>query len=250
MSKLADRIRRASRPAPTPLGFTSAAAAPRKSATLLALVRLNANEAGKAAEAVQKGADAVIVQNLDPGKARDAVAKAADAALGAALERADREAVSALREAGVDFVVLDPEGSLADSLLDERVGYVLPAHLTEDDTALRLLGDLGIDALIVPAPDGTLNIRKLLQLRRIFALTRTPLLTEVRPDADASTLQALRESGVVGVIVDSGGIGKLEKLRERILSLPPRGRRREEKEQPLLPLGIAAGHDHDEDDEE
>jgi hypothetical protein len=69
MSKLADRIRKATHPEPAHLGF-AAPAARQKSASLLVVARLSAGDAGKAADAVKKGADAVIVDGLEAGKAR------------------------------------------------------------------------------------------------------------------------------------------------------------------------------------
>jgi len=252
VSKLADRIRRAGRVEPAPLGFAAAAARP-KAATLLCLVRLNGNEANKAGEAAAKGADAVIVLGADAGKLKDASGKAgSEAVLGAGLEKADRQKVTAAREAGADFVTLDAQSAMADALLEEKVGFVLAVDGETDDTTLRLLGDLGLDGLVVPSPQGPLTLDGLLKLRRISALARTPMLTEVRADADASLLQALREAGVIGVIVDASGIGRLEPLRERIASLPARGRRKEERAEAVIPAGVtaAAGHDHEDDDDD
>jgi len=251
VSKLADRIRRAGRVEPTPLGFAAAAARP-KAATLLCLVRVNGNEANKAGEAATKGADAVIVQGADGGKLKDAAGKAGgEAVLGAGLEKADRQKVVAAREAGADFVTLDAPSAMADALLEEKVGLVLALDGEADDTTLRLLGDFGLDAVIVPAPQAPLSMEGLIKLRRISALARTPMLTEVNSDADASLLQALRESGVIGVIIDSSGIGRLEGLRERIAALPARGRRKEERAEAVIPAGVSpAGHDHEDDDDD
>jgi hypothetical protein len=94
-------------------------------------------------------------------------------------------------------------------------------------------------------------VQELLRVRRIAALARTPLLTEVKPDADTDLLQALREAGVVGVIVDSSAIGKLDSLKQRIAALPPRGRKREEKAEAVLPAGVMSSgdHEHEDDDE-
>jgi hypothetical protein len=94
-------------------------------------------------------------------------------------------------------------------------------------------------------------VQELLRLRRLAALARTPLLTYLKGDAEPNHLQALREAGVAGVIVDSSGLGKLERLRERISSLPARGKRKEEKADVVLPAGAmaAGGGEEDEDDD-
>jgi len=137
---------------------------------------------------------------------------------------------------------------MADALLEENVGFVLLAPAGCDDTRLRLLGDLNLDALIPPSPDGSLTIERLLELRRVLVLGRTPLLVEVSGDADTSRLQALRESGVAGVIIEGSSLGKLGKLGETIAALPVRGKKREERSEAMLPAATMAGHNHDEDD--
>jgi hypothetical protein len=248
MSKLADRIKKASRVEPAPLGF-AAAAARRPPPTLLCLVRLSPGDAGKVEEAAKKGADAVILDGIDPGKLKEPKGKAGDAVLGIGAADAGRERIAALREAGAEFAVFDLASAMADALLEEKIGIVLSIDGDCDDTTLRLLGDLGPEALVVNSPEGPLTVQDLLALRRVAALARTPLLTSVRPDAAPGHLQALRESGVAGVIVDSSAIGKLEALRERIAALPPRGKRAEEKAEAVLPATAVAATSEDEDDE-
>jgi hypothetical protein len=247
MSKLSDVIKRAGRTAPAPFGF-AAKAAPAASPTMLCIVRLNANEGSKAEEVAKKGADAVIIDGADAGKVKDFAKKASGLLLGVQPQKPERDQVSALREAGADFVVLDAESGMADALLEENIGFVLRARADADDTRLRMLADLNLDALIPPPPDGSLTIERLLDLRRLSALGRTPLLIEVTGEVDASRLQTLRESGVAGVILEGSALGRLSKFRETIAALPTRGKRREERGDAMIPAAAMASHDHDEDD--
>ncbi len=248
MSKLADRIRKAARPEPAPLGF-GAPAARVSNPSLLVLVRLSSGDANKAEEASKRGADAVIIEGVDAGKAKDAVAKGAGILVGVRPNGTDRKSVSALREAGADFVVLDAESTSAEAMLEEKVGFVLDYRGDSDDTALRILGEVGLDALIIPSPPEKLTLAELLNLRRLAALTRVPLLTAVKHDAEAGHLHALRDSGVAGVIVESSALGKLTDLKSRIESLPARGRRREERAEAVLPAATPS-HDEDFDDDD
>ncbi len=248
MSKLADRIRRASRVAPAPLGFTAAAASVREP-SLLCLAWLQAHEAGKAGDAAARGADAVIVDGVDPSRIAEIAAKAQGAILGARVPKLGRSEVATLREAGVDFLVMDP-ASAAEAMLEEGIGFVLAPAKDAEETTLRLLADLSLDAIIVPPQEGPLTVAKLLDLRRMATLSRTPLLCETAPDASATHLQLLRDSGVVGVIVGSAGLGKLDALRQAIAALPPRRRRREERAEPVLPVQALVGHGEDEEEEE
>jgi hypothetical protein len=239
MGKLSDRVRKAAKAEPAPFGFAAAARRP-TAATLLTIVRLSPSEGAKAADAAKAGADAVIFAG-DAGKLKDA----GEAVLGAAPDKTDRKSVAALRDAGADFVVLSHE-SLAEAMLEEKIGFVLDLRSDLEDTPLRLLADLTLDAVVVPAPKSPVTIERLLELRRISALARAPLLVEDDGTADASLLQLLRESGAAGVIVAASAISKLGALRERIAALPTRGKRREEHAEALVPAQ-AQGHDHDDD---
>jgi hypothetical protein len=244
MSKLSERIRRAARPEPAPFGF-GAAAAPARSPSMLIIVRLAANESARAADAAKAGADAVIVAG-DPAKA-----KADGAILGAALEKTDRNSATAARESGVDFLLLDAATALAEAMLDQKLGYVLQLTEELDDTRTRLLGDLNLDAIIVPSPQPPVTLARLLELRRVAGLARTPLLVQADAGIDASLLQVLRDSGAAGVVVDAAAIGKLGELKERITNLPAAGKRHEERAEVTVSAHAAAGHDgFDDDDEE
>jgi hypothetical protein len=246
MSKLAEQIRRISRMEAPPIGF-AAAARQQNMQTLLCLVALSANDVGKAAEAIEKGADAVIIEGADPGKLAQQVKKAGRGVFGVSLARAGRDRVVSLRQAGADFIVIDEETS-AEALLEEGVGFVLNARDEADDTRLRVLGDLGFDAVIVPPPDRGLNVDGMMRLRRVAALTRAPLLTRVPAESEGPLLEVLRASGVAGVILDGSQVGKLGTLKERILSLPPRRRRRDEPGEPLLPALARSSGDYEDED--
>jgi hypothetical protein len=250
VSKLSEAIKRAGRTVPAPLGFAARVAAAATPPTMLCFVRVASNEANKAEEAAKKGADVVIVDGGDEGKIKEFAKKAPSVLLGVRPQKSERENIASLKQAGADFVVLETDSGLAEALLEENVGFVLMAREQAEDTRLRLLGDLGLDAVITTVADGALTIERLIELRRVSALARTPLLVEVSADAEASRLQALRESGVAGVILDGSSLGKLAKLRETIASLPARGKRRDERSDAMLPAGVgaAAGHDHDDDD--
>jgi len=116
-----------------------------------------------------------------------------------------------------------------------------------NDTHLRLVGDLGLDALVIAATDVPLTIERLLTVRRLSSLARTPLLANAKPDIDSKSLELLRDSGVAGVVLDDAG--KLAALKKRIAALPPRGRRKETHTDALIPAQATTPHDHDEDDD-
>ncbi|MEO8457318.1 MAG: hypothetical protein ABI559_05845 [Chloroflexota bacterium] len=238
MSKLSDRIRRAAKVTPARLGF-GPATVQAKRPTMLLVVKLGASESGKAADAVSAGADAIIAAG-DPSKV-----KAEGAILGLAPDKADAKAAEAARTAGVDFLVLDPAKALAEAMLDQKLGYVLALDEPMDDVRTRLLGDLNLDAILVKSPSTPVTLASLIELRRLGALTRTPMLVQVDAGIDQMLLQVLRDSGTAGVVIEASAIGKLGELKERIAALPTPGHKKEDRAEVTVSANAAAGHDHD-----
>ena len=245
MSRLADKIKRAGRVEPAPIGF-GAPPERRASATILCLLRLERDEAKKVAQAAA-AADAVIITGVDPDKLADALKKLGDVPAGLRLQDAKRTGVAAAREAGADFVVLD-EQSAADAVLEEKTGLVLTVDRDAGDTDLRALAGLSLDALDVGPLGEPFTLRRLMGLRRVSLLSQTPLLVDVPAGTEASRLEALREAGVAGVVLDGRSADKLQALLEAVLSLPPRGRRREGRTEALLP-SVAATASSEEEEE-
>ena len=241
MSKLSDRIRRTTRTEPAPLGFGLHAAAA-QAPSMLIVVR---TEVGKVADAAKAGADAVIIEG-DPGKLKET----GGLIVGAPAGNSGSQAAAALREKGVDFLVVGVGDGNAAAMLDEKLGFVVQLGEADlDDVRLRVVGELGIDAIILPAPESPVSVARLIEFRRIAGLVRAPVLVEADAGIDASLLHVLRDSGTAGVIVSSAS--KLGDLKERIASLPARGGRRdkgEDHDTALVPTAVGHGHDEDDDD--
>ena len=237
MSKLSKKINQAASGEAKQFGFTAIATRGRP-ATILCGTRLS--DAGKAAQAAAQGADFVILEGTAKVKGLEEV----DASVGVTGDF-DAAALDELSKVGVDFVVLTAS-SRAEPLAEETVGRVLVLDPDLEDTPLRLIGELGLDALVVRAPQLPLTVERLLAVRRISAFTRTALLMDVPPDIDAASLRLLRDSGVAGLVL--GDAGKLGALKERVAALPVRGKRKEEHTDALLPATGAGGHEHDDDD--
>jgi hypothetical protein len=245
MSKLSERMRRAARTEARPVGFTTVATVPQP--TILVIADLGAKEAAKAADIAAGGADALLV----PDEAADAVLKSTAGngmPVGVRLPRGDRARVAALREAGADFVVLGEE-SAASALMEDDLGYILEVAGEPTDTDLRALDALPVEALLVPAVDGALTIRRSLGLRRVVAFARKPLMLPVGADADGTDLEALRELNVLLLLAPAPAVSG---LRERVAALPPRRRRREESTVgvPLTIIGRPRAEEQEEGDDD
>jgi hypothetical protein len=245
MSKLSEKIRRAGQVESAPLGF-GLGPARAAAATMLCLLRLDKDQSKKPEAS---DADAVILTGVAAEKLGGVAKKVGETPLGVRLDRGDHESVAAAREGGADFAVLDGAASAEAVLERSGVGLVLVAD-EWGDTELRALAGLGLDAILVGPMAEPFTLSRLLALRRLALLSQTPLLVEVDPKIEASRLETLRESGVVGVVLDGKSAGKLSSLRKTVLALRPRGKRKGEHTDALLPSPVGAGTGEDEDDED
>ncbi len=244
MSKLAEKIRKVTRIQSQPLGFGSA----RNAAEPTLVLAARCDDANSAAELVRKGADVVIVGSAKSPTATGAAAAVKDAIAGAWLPGKATGEAKAYREAGFDFIVFDPDRTAATALLDENAGYVmaLPAGLGDAET--RALESFQLDALDVGKIEAPLTVRGQMDLRRLFAMTRKPLMASVPGDIDASELEALRDANVVVVVTE--GASAVERLRKTIDGLPPRRRRKDGEDRPTPLVPRTVGIDEEEADEE
>jgi len=222
MTKLADAIRRTTRAEAPHIGFTAAPAKRHPTMLLAAMV-------GDFAESAE-GADVLIVRGGKGGAKPPLDAKANGSAerplCGLLLEGADCDVTSA-RKSGYDFVVFGADEAPASVLLEEDAGLVMQAQDDLPDTILQSLQWLPLDALLVRW-EGTLTVRRQLELQRLSGFSRKPLFLFIDSDRSAAELEALREAGVIGVGVDlaqAGGKRRLADLRTTIDGLRPRPKR-------------------------
>jgi hypothetical protein len=240
LSKLADKIKSVTRVSAAPIGFGAAKAAKEPTMLLAGLAR----DAKEAAEMARRGADAVVVAGARPDAARDLAGTIAGVAIAG---KSDDEA-RRYREGGFDFVVFDPNQASAAALLDDKAGYVLTLPKDLEDNEIRTLEAFQLDAIDIGMIDGSLTVRRQIELRRVFAMARKPLWARVRGDLSAPELQALRDTNVVVVAADRAD--DIERLRKTIDALPPRARRREGEERPTALVPRTAAAEEEEEEEE
>jgi hypothetical protein len=245
LSKLSDKIRRASRLEAQPMGFVTARSTGDATMVLIGMAR----DGRAAGEMAKRGADAVVVgspgspANVNDGKLLEG------AIAGGWLDGRSEGASKAFKDAGYDFVVFDPDKTASTAVLEEGIGYVISLPNDVSENELRAIEGFSLDALYVGEIKGAMTVRRQMELRRIFGLARKPLMAALPPDITPAELQALRDTNVMVVAADSPD--GVEKLRKLIDALPPRTRRREDPDRPIAMVPRAApGADEDEDDDE
>jgi hypothetical protein len=173
--------------------------------------------------------------------------QAKDAALGAWLQSADGAKSKALREAGLDFLLFDPESTPAAALLDDDLGYVMVLPDNADEAYLRSIEPVSLEGAFVAGLKLPLTVAGQIELGQTAVIARKPILCLVPKDVSAEDLQCLRASGVAVVVTDDAGT--VARLKESVAALPPRKVKREERTVVSLPRGQAPA-EHDDDDDE
>jgi hypothetical protein len=246
LSKLTEKIRSAARSEPQPLGFGSAKVAVVSTMVLAGIAR-DANGAG---ELVKRGADIVILGSSKSPASAGSGKELNGTIAGARIAGKTANEATSYREGGFDFVVFDPNSAAATALLEEKIGYVLALPDDLSDNEMRTLESFQLDAIDIGTVSGALTVRRQIDLRRIFALTRKPLMATVDANISVSELQALRDTNVLVAVVE--GAENVERLRKTIDALPPRSRRKDDdRPTPLVPHNAMADdeesdeHDHE-----
>ncbi|UCH87160.1 MAG: hypothetical protein JSU97_01845 [Dehalococcoidia bacterium] len=256
MSKLGDKIRKATRLESGAIGFGAVATRPGTPSMLL-IVHGPASSMRPPDDLAGRGVDAVLLSFSNPQADMSQLAKwakkASDVPCGAQVMAASGKIVAALKEAGADFLVFDAETTNAEALLETEMGYVLALSGQPTDSLLRTMDAFRLEGLWVGDWREPLTVHRQMELRRVHLLSRKLLFAPVRPDIGPAELECLRDAGVVAVAVngmEAGAWQQLGDLRQAIDGLPTKARRREERPDVVLPLGRELTPQVEEEEEE
>jgi hypothetical protein len=240
MSKLAEAIRRTLRSEAAPMGFGAARAAPK--ATML--VGVIGGAAGDA-DVVVLEARGKVPSPSDVERARGEGV----AVVGLRANDVERSALEELRKGGLDFLLFDPDSTPAAALLDDQLGYVMAVSGEADEGYLRSLSPLNLDAFYLEDLPSPLTVARQLELTRIGVFGGRPIVARVKADADKTELECLRAAGVVVLLLeDASGVAR---LKETVMSLPPRRVRKDER--PSIAVALPRTqpeHDHEEEEDD
>lgn len=193
------------------------------------------------------GADLLIVAaDADDSKALKKVDKGG-APLGVEPPSLTADGARQAQEAGADFVVYQLATAQADALLSEKLEYVLRlADGTPSEADLRAIASLHPTLVVAADAAEPLAVSASLELRKIALGVAAPLAVGVSADASAGQLQALREAGVVVLLLSKPTTDQVGSLRERIAELPRSSRRKGEDVTPMIP-GLGASEEEEDD---
>ncbi len=249
MGKLLEKLRRAVRTeAPRPLGFGRVPADHGRVPPIVLIGRLDAWDLDLVGRLQAAGIDTLIFPGGEAPPEGEALA---DLTWGVELPGTPTaEVVGRYFEAGADFVLLEPSAP-AELLGPDGSRYL---RLTPDfpDGLLRSLDLLPVEGFCLQAPAAAeaLTVSDLMVFLRFAAVSRKPVLYEVRGLPTPAQLPALRDAGVVGLVVPAAAdnLGALGDLKEAVDKLPRR--RTAGAEQPVVTVPPPAAPKPDEDEGE
>ncbi|HEV8637661.1 MAG TPA: hypothetical protein VG370_25865 [Chloroflexota bacterium] len=226
-SALVRRLREAARAKERSIGFARERETEPSPAAVVLLAEVGGLDPAAAGRAVAAGAasvlfavDAEAASRLarDGGAAKTAIDACGKAVAGVAVV-AEAWTLSGLADglarAGFDYVVADVDGAPAWLLTTEGLACVARVEETAQTTGLlRALGDLQIDAILAgrtkPALAATgLSLLDLMSYRHVIECVRQPVMIAADASVEPEDIQALRDLGVVGIMVPGANADRL-----------------------------------------
>ena len=248
MSQLQKTLERSLKTEGPRMGFGPISREKPRAMVLGAIVK-DAKAANAAAEA---GADFIVVKADTASAAAEALkgAEGVTQPKGAWVSKLDVDGAKALKEAGADFVASSLDDTAAAAVNPDELGHVLAVTSDMEDTTLRAVSGLTLDALFVKRPKGPMTLLQQVELARLAMLAGTPLLVSCPADLDAAELRVLRDSGAAAVVAAEGtSADELKALGDRLREVPAKKSGRSERVVPMLP-GLRQQEDEEEHDHE
>ena len=260
MSKFLDRLKRISRGTTISMGFGAAGRSEKlPSLALVGTLSDPAKSAKGAAVLAGIGADGALIQGHTDASLKKLAKTLDNVPWGVRVEGLQQEQASRYKERGCDFLAFRPEGALVGALEDEDTGYLLCVQPDMDERFLRAIEDLPIDAVLLPmaSAEPPLTLQHLITIGSVRGAFSKYLLLEVPGLLSTGELEALRDIGVDGLVVDATAFSskELEGLSERLMGLPRRQSTKAKRPSPILPISAhtqsgPSPSEQDEDEDE
>jgi len=259
MGKFLDLMERIVNGAPTALGFGTVRAPKVPSMALIALVS-GRHAAGLKAVA-GLAPDAALLSGLKGpsglGELKSALPKVPWGVRTGGLSESEAQEY---REQGCDLMAFPLQGTTAAALDSEEVGRVLCLEPGMQEHELRAIDTLPVDAWLVnmTAVSGPWTLQDLMAVGNISRRASKYLLLAVSQPPGKKDLEALRDLGVCGLVLDVAEATPeaLKGLKADLLDMPRRRPQRKERTAALLPGSVYGGaqaapaHEEEEEEEE
>ena len=258
MSKFLDRIEQIGRGAPAPLGF--GVTRPEKVPGMALVCLITSDNSAGASIVAELAPDAALVA---AGRSKASVAKLTQS-LGSKLPWGVRatsitqEEVKAYQESGCDLLAFPLKGTPVAAVASDEIARILCVDPDMEERELRAIMALPVDVLLLSMSSHS-GPWTLSELAAVGSVSRRAgdkyILVEVSQPPDGKELEALRDIGVHGLVVDVGQVTSeaLAVLKKGLLEMPRQRPGRKVRRDAILPgSGFLPGEasESDDDDEE
>lgn len=252
MSRLINKLTQISKGIPKPMGFTAVQAPAKGRMALIAGV----TESEGIGDLDLTGADAVLIHSTValPAHTLQKIGKTwPDMPWG--VWAASGAETGALATSGADYAVFTIASHVAALGSAGKLGKILKVDSSLPDSALRLLGELQMDALLVADDklnNSPLSLEQLLLIQRFSSVWSKPVLALMPPSLSAAETTALWLAGVDGIVIEPArarlteSLSALAKTLEE-MGLPPRKRGKSDALVPYATLKRDEPHQEDEE---
>lgn len=252
-SKFLERLDEIREGAPPRLGFGPSRG--EKTPGMALAISANGKDGATAAAALSP--DAVIVSG--PGIAAEIGQAAASARWGPRDDALSAGIAAAWREAGADLIVFSLTGTDLDATTSRDAARILTLDPQTPAEDLRDINPLPIDAVLItiPGDPAQWTLQDLAAVTRITSRVGKHVLAEITGAPAPGALEALRDAGIAGLVVDlSIGETAIAQLKTDLLNIPRPGANRRSRPSAILPGSVYAPRrpappdDPDDDDDD
>ena len=163
------------------------------------------------------------------------------------------------RKYGADLIVFSMETTDLDAVTSRDAARILKLPATESPEDLRDIAALPVDAVLLTLPGNPAQwtLQNLAAVARVSGRVGKHVLLRVSGAPSPGALEALRDAGVTGLVVELSllGAGAIAELKTALLDLPKPGARRRSRPSAILPGSVyaprrpAPADDPDDDDD-
>jgi len=258
MSKLIDRLEKVGQSSPIPFGFSAKSRREEPVPEIVVIGRAKSQDLAKSPGLAEASVDAILVSGDSwEGRAFKRITDSLQGRVwGVAVIGIDQDQAGKLQTKGCDFLVFSAQNTAAGVLNDDEPGKLLAVGPGLDEDLARAIQELPIDgALYSPKePLLPLTVQKLIDVQIVRGLMDKPLVVEAPPDMGRTELQAFRDAGIVGLVVDLSSTDAITRMNEAIADLPRRKTRPASRDaivpHPFSGLGTHVHDDEEQDDDE
>lgn len=258
MSRLIDKLDKSNKTSSQPMGFR----ATRDDLAESKIILIAGVKTGTTDEIKDctTGADAVLLRASGASQSAKSVQAAVkslpEIPCGLNIENIGKTKIDSYIQSGCDFLVFPAESPVNLMPQDEKTGKLLLVDPLLDDSLVRVINSLPVDAVItteLSKAGEAITWRHLMAVQRMVLLLSKPVIIPVSSGISSGELKAIWDADIDGILVEAstGEPGRIEEIRQAIKKLPPRSAKQHGKSDVLLPHTSSATESitPDEDDD-